>query len=193
MPRFYCIIFVVITSVFQALSQAPTLHNTLAKGTFSFSGGIHFFKVSKTEVLPNYNYAFGLNYCFKNRYTLGFEGLLSSSAFLGVTFQRNDLILKSKLGMLKFTSMFGLSGGNVLMTPSGFYFKGSIGIRTEFARRVFLEVNESGGYLTKNNVELRTANYSTPNVYGWFVNTQLKVGIFLFVNTLDKCGTCPKW
>ena len=193
MSRFCCICFVVVASVFQTLSQAPTLHNTLAKGTLSVTGGIHFFSVAKTEVLPVYNYAFGLNYCFKNRYTLGVEGLISSSVFLGATFQRNDLLLKSKLGRFKVTSMLGLSGGNVLLSPTGFYFTGSLGIRLEVARRMFLEVKESGGYLTKNNVELRTTNLASPNVYGCFSNTQIKLGIFLFINTLDKCGTCPKW
>jgi hypothetical protein len=60
-------------------------------------------------------------------------------------------------------------------------------------RRVFIEVKESGGYLVKNNVKLRLNNQNKIAYNNWYTETDIKLGMFLFINTLDKCGTCPKW
>lgn len=220
----YCLVcFWVCMYVYRLDAQAPTLHNTLAKGTLQIAGGLHYPKLSDQTFIASNNFAFDLHYCFKHHYTLGLTSRMSvwkhtfnspeatwnsNNVFAGINLQRNDLLFKTKLGKCKITSVVGISGGGVFSTdvlteenqakksgfsPTGMYVAGSLGLRVEFMRRIFIEVNESGGYLVKNNVKLRFNNENKITTNNWYTETQIKLGIFMFINTLDKCGTCPKW
>jgi len=219
-----CLLFFwTLFPIFQTVAQVQTLHNTLVKGTLSSSVGLQFKEASKVEFLPNNNYVFGINYCFKNRFSIGVEvnynvfniqdfspgiSWSSNNLLAGINLQRNDHLFKTKMGKFKIASTVNLGGGSIISNDqlnhqnliqkspinlTGFYMSIGGGLRFEFLRRIFLEVKESGGYLSKNNVNLRLNNQNMISTNNWFIETQIKFGIFMFINTLDKCGTCPKW
>lgn len=223
MIRYYSVCFWVCMYIFQLDAQVQTLHNTLAKGTLHVSGGLYFPKISEQEFIKSNNFTFGINYCFKHHYTLGLESNLSAwkhtlnspeatwsskNVLAGINLQRNDLLFKTKLGKFKITSIVAISGGGVFSSDTlteqnqvkkssfgqtGLYVSSSLGLRFEFIRRLFIEVKESGGYLVKNSVKLRLSDQNKITSNNWYTETQIKLGIFMFINTLDKCGTCPKW
>jgi hypothetical protein len=194
MNRICCIWICVFVWIIQTQAQVQTLHNTLAKGTLNITGGANKPNFQHQDLAQPIDFSAGVNYCFKHHYTLGLE---VSMPFAGVLLQRNDLLFKTQLGKFKITSIVGINGGTLFskstFNTSGFYVSGEGGLRFEFYRLLFLELKESGGYTNKNNVEIRTKYPTKITSEGWFTNTQIKLGIFMFINTLDKCGTCPKW
>ena len=223
MIRYCLVCFWLCMHVFQLQAQVQTLHNTLAKGTLQITGGLHYPKLSNQSFVRSNNLAFGIHYCFKHHYTIGLESNMASwkytfaspeatwtsqDVLAGISLQRNDLLFKTKLGKFKISSLLGISSGGIFSTDrlseqnqtkestfghTGFYVASAAGLRFEFMRRVFIEVKESGGYLVKNNVKLRLTNQNKIASNNWYSETHIKLGIFLFINTLDKCGTCPKW
>ena len=76
---------------------------------------------------------------------------------------------------------------------TGYYTACALGLRFECIRRFFFELKQTGGFIAKTNVNLRTQQAEKLTLDKWFTDTQVKIGIFMFINTLDKCGTCPKW
>lgn len=223
MIRLCFISFWIFTTFFPAEAQIQTLHNTIAKGTVNVTGGLQFKKVSGLTFIPTNHFSFGINYCFKHRYSIGVESNLttfkkvnfapaipwtSQNLFIGINLQRNDLFFKTKLGKFKITSLLSISSGSIFSSDelmeekqlkksnfnyTGLYTTGALGLRLEFIRRFFIEVKESGGYLIKNNVNLRLNDGQKISTRNWYTETQIKLGIFMFINTLDNCGTCPKW
>ena len=223
MVRYCLVSFWIFIHVFQLEGQVQTLHNSLAKGSLHIIGGLHYQTLSDQSFVRSNNFTFGINYCFKHHYTIGLESNLASwkhvffspeatwtsnNIIAGINLQRNDLLFKTKLGKFKITSLLGISSGGVFSADrlteqnqtkkstfghTGFYVASAAGLRFEFMRRVFIEVEESGGYLVKNNVELRLNNQNKITSNNWYTETHIKLGIFMFINTLDKCGTCPKW
>jgi hypothetical protein len=220
----YCLLCIwLFTYVFQTEAQVQTLHNTLAKGTLNSTFGLHFKGSSDFTFLASNNFVFGINYCFKHHYTFGVESnyttlkhldfspgaaWTSNNLLVGINIQRNDHLLKTKMGKFKIASILTIGGGSVFsndelieknqtkksaFNPTGFYTNFDAGLRLEFFRRIFIELKESGGYLVKNNVNLRLNNQKKISTKNWYTETQIKLGIFMFINTLDKCGTCPKW
>lgn len=132
----------------------------------------------------------------------------SSSLLLGLQIDRQDHLYKTQMGKFKIATLIGINGGMVgshdelrdqlqvsksAFRATGYYATGDVGIRIEILRKLFLEVKESGGYLVKNAGELPTSNQTNLTMNGWYSSTKIKLGIFMFINTLDKCGTCPKW
>jgi len=204
-------------------AQTQTLHNTLAKGTLNISGGLHFQNIKGNNTTSSIQYSAGINYCFKHHYTLGLnantlrinlENLQSNTfwssenLFLGINLQRIDHLFKTQMGKFKLASILTVNGGSIFSTDefteqlqtkksgfssTGYYTSGAISLRFEFVRRLFLEATKSVGFFAKNNVNLRTQNQAKLATNSWYTDTHIKIGIFMFINTLDKCGTCPKW
>lgn len=223
MIRYCLVNFSLLLFVFQTEAQVQTLHNTVAKGTLNCTGGLQFKEISNIHISQSNNYAFGINYCFKHHYTIGLESNLtaftsmnfspsaswtSKNLLTGINVQRNDHLFKTKMGKFKVASILTIGGGFVFSSdelieqnqtkkstfkPTGFYTNAGVGLRLEFFRRIFIEIKESGGYLVKNKVDLRLSNQNKISAKNWYIETQIKFGIFMFINTLDKCGTCPKW
>ena len=223
MIRYCLVSFSLLLFVFQTEAQVQTLHNTVAKGTLNCTGGLQFKKISNISISPSNNYAFGVNYCFKHHYTIGLESNFttvshvnfspsaswtSNNLLAGINVKRIDHLFKTKLGRFKIASILSVGGGAIFSSDvlieqnqtkkstfnqTGFYTHAGVGLRLEFFRRIFIEIKESGGYLIKNNVDLRLDNENKISSKNWYTETQIKFGIFMFINTLDKCGTCPKW
>ena len=223
MIRYCLISFSLLLFVFQIEAQVQTLHNTLAKGTLNSTFGLHYKGGSDFTFLASYNYVFGINYCFKHHFTFGLESnymtlkhlkfspgasWTSNNLLAGINIQRNDHLFKTKMGKFKVASILTIGGGGVFSSdvlieqnqtkkssfnPTGFYTNAGVGLRLEFFRRIFIEIKESGGYLVKNKVDLRLSNQNKISTKNWYTETQIKFGIFMFINSLDKCGTCPKW
>lgn len=216
----YCIV-VFLFWIINSNAQIQTLHNTLAKGTLNISGGLHFQTISTFNVENTTNYSLGINYCFKHHYTVGLEintvnldqinqhyNWHSSNLLAGINLQRNDLLFKTKLGKFKIASIVSLAEGTVFSNDqltqnvqtitssfraTGYYTACALGLRFECIRRFFFELKQTGGFIAKTNVNLRTQQAEKLTLDKWFTDTQVKIGIFMFINTLDKCGTCPKW
>ena len=223
MIRYCLLCIWLLTYVIQTEAQVQTLHNTLAKGTLNSTFGLHYKRASDFTFLASNNYVFGINYCFKHHFTFGIESnymtlkhlnfspgasWTSNNLFAGINIQRNDHLFKTKMGKFKIASILMIGGGSVFSSdelneqnqkkertfnPTGFYTNFGAGFRLEFFRRIFIELKESGGYLVKNNVNLRLNNQNKIFTKNWYTETQIKLGIFMFINTLDRCGTCPKW
>ncbi len=223
MIRYCWISFSLFLFVFQTNAQVQTLHNAVANGTLNCTGGLQFKQISNTPILPSNNYVIGINYCFKHHYTIGLESNYtafspmnftpsasweSKNLLTGINVQRIDHLFKTKIGKFKIASILTIGGGGVFSSdelieqnqtkkssfnPTGFYTNAGVGLRLEFFRRIFIEIKESGGYLVKNKVDLRLSNQNKISTKNWYTETQLKFGVFIFINTLNKCGTCPKW
>ena len=222
MFRFYCLMIALFWA-YKVNAQIQTLHNTVAKGTLNITGGIHFINVTANNTSSTNTFTLGVNYCLKHHYSIGLEANTidlnkinnyngtywhSSNLLLGFNLQRNNHLFKTQMGTFKITSILSLGGGGVFskdqiteeknttyssFNPTGYYISGAFGVRFEFMRRLFFEVKEIGGFFNKNNVNLRNKFQDKMVLNSWYVNTQIKLGIFMFINTLDKCGTCPKW
>ena len=223
MIRFCNLCLCLVVWAFPTIAQTQTLHNTVAKGTLNITGGLHIQSITGYNSKTLNNYSFEINYSFKHYYTIGFEGSSlyltqenlqkgstwnSENLLFGINLQRNDHLYKTQMGKFKIASILSISSGSIFskdelteqatisrngFSSTGYYISGSLGLRFEFVRRLFLEVKESGGFFSKNNVNLRTKNQEQLSTNSWYVDTQIKLGIFMFINTLDKCGTCPKW
>ncbi len=223
MFRFCILCLCFILGVSNTSAQTQTLHNTLAKGTLNISGGLHFQNIKGINTTNSIQYSASINYCFKHHYTLGLNATTlgmslenlqsttiwsSENLFFGFNLKRNDHLFKTQMGKFKLASILSISGGSVFsadefkeqlqtthsgFSSTGYYASGAVGLRFEFVRRLFLEATKSIGYFAKNNVNLRTQNQVKLAINSWYVDTHIKLGIFMFINTLDKCGTCPKW
>ena len=224
MIRFFSLCICLMAWIIPGHSQVQTLHNTIAKGTLNFNGGLFFPSIKDVQIQNLNPYTFGLQYVFKHHYSFGIVGSTfntsqqytltnqtiwnSTTLLLGFQLDRQDHLFKTQMGKFKITSLFGINGGIIgsrdelieqlqvsksAFRATGYYVSGDVGIRFEILRKVFLVVKESGGYLDKNGGELRTMNQTNLSINRWYNSTQVKLGIFMFINTLDKCGTCPKW
>ncbi len=223
MLRFCILCLCFILWVFQSSAQIQTLHNTVAKGTLTITGGLHFQNIKSFNTTNSTQFSSGINYCFKHYFSIGLEASSlkmeqnkqqlgttwrSDNLFLGINLQRNDHLFKTQMGKFKLSSIVSISGGYIFSSDllkeelqtkhssfrsTGYYTSLALGMRFEFVRRLFLEVKESSVYLVKNNVNLRTQDQVKISTTNWCFDSQIKLGIFMFIKTLDKCGTCPKW
>ena len=82
-----------------------------------------------------------------------------------------------------------LSASNI----SGFAFAGSVGLRAEFYKRVFISLEQLGGVIAQNNRNFSNDFLKEMKQNIGFGQTNLSLGFFLFYKGSDECNTCPKW
>jgi hypothetical protein len=150
-----------------------------------------------------------VQYNYSDSDPLQLNGTLKNNIqFAHVDLQWNDKLFKTRSSNFAITYLLGLhigptiskvsmnqSSNNVVSASylSGFAFAGSVGLRAEFYKRVFISLEQLGGVIAQNNRNFSNDFLKEMKQNIGFGQTNVSLGFFLFYKSSDECNTCPKW
>ena len=118
-------------------------------------------------------------------------------------------IIRNKKDNFTFSLLGGLSAGGIVSfndftfngekftaTPSLSGFGASMhgGMRFEFFKHVFLQLNSGGGFLYQSHVKLIPYSFDAfAKQHFFYGDLSAVLGVLLYIRPVNNCNTCPHW
>lgn len=118
-------------------------------------------------------------------------------------------IYQTEKGRFALTTMMGAGAGPILsfndftfagqksmetVSLSGVGLSAHLGLRAEFFKHIFVAANVSGGVINQFRVKTRPNDYDSHAKQTFlFGERDIVVGALFYINSKDKCNSCPNW
>ncbi|MEY3198163.1 MAG: hypothetical protein RJA13_121 [Bacteroidota bacterium] len=142
------------------------------QSTFRYENkGLNYFRIQATRTDQVYSVGKKDKFAVSTNFGVGLGALVSNNTFL-----------------------FGGKKDEETVSMSGIAFSGSAGLRTEFFRKFFFQINFTCGYMNQSNVNTRRSETNAVAKQK-FAYTALDAGIGFILNVFpaNDCNSCPSW
>ena len=142
------------------------------QSTFRYENkGLNYFRMQATRTDQLYSIGKKDKFAVSTNFGLGLGALVSNNTFL-----------------------FAGKKEEENRSMSGFAFSGSAGLRTEFFRKFFFQINFTCGYMNQANVKTRrTETNAVAKQQFAFTALDAGIGFLLNVFPANDCNSCPNW